>query len=125
PLWRDAKGSVHAAHGRTPKQTLRDGWLPMPSAEWKPESDLSMRSEAFAIEQSGQPVTLLRHRLQNSGKRHIDGELFLLLRPSPITPPWQYAEHSPIHDVALEGSASDTAVRVNGRLFLRSLSPVQ
>ncbi|HVZ32248.1 MAG TPA: discoidin domain-containing protein, partial [Polyangiaceae bacterium] len=125
PLWRDAKGSVHAAHGGSAKQTLRDGWLPMPSAEWKPEPDLTMRSEAFAIEQSGQPVTLLRYRLQNTGKRRIDGELILLLRPSQIAPPWQYAGLSPIHDVALEGSNSDTVVRVNGRLYLRSLTPVQ
>jgi hypothetical protein len=125
PLWRDAGGSMHAAHGGAPKQTLREGWLPMPSVEWKPEADLALRSEAFALEQSGQPVTLLRHRLQNTGKRRIDGVLCLLLRPSQIDPPWQYGGVSPIYDVALEGAASATAVRVNGRLFLRSLSPVQ
>jgi hypothetical protein len=125
PLWRDAAGRVHAAHGGSPTQTLREGWLPIPSAEWKPEPELTVRSEAFAMEQSGQPVTLLRHRLQNTAKRRIDGELLLLLRPSQIAPPWQYAGGSPIYDVALEGSASDTVVRVNGRLFLRSLSPVQ
>jgi hypothetical protein len=125
PLWRDAAGHTRAAHGGKPQQGLREGWLPMPSVEWKPEPDLTLRSEAFAIEQSGQPVTLLRQRLQNTGKRRIEGELFLLLRPAPITPPWQYAEHSPIHDVALEGSNDATAVRVNGRLLLRSLSPVQ
>jgi hypothetical protein len=125
PLWRDAAGSMHAAHGGSVKQTLRERWLPMPSVEWKPEADLTLRSEAFALEQSGQPVTLLRHRLQNTGKRRIDGVLFLLLRPAQIAPPWQYAGISPIYDVALEGAASDTVVRVNGRLFLRSLSPVQ
>jgi hypothetical protein len=125
PLWRDAKGGMHAAHSSSPKQTLRDGWLPMPSAEWKAESELIVRSEAFTIEQSGQPVTLLRHRVQNTSQRRADGELFLLLRPSQIAPPWQYAGSSPIHDVALEGPNSDTALRVNGRLLLRSLSPVQ
>ena len=125
PLWRDTESRVHAAHGGSPKQTLREGWLPMPSAEWTTEPGLSMRSEAFALEQSGQPVTLLRHRLQNTGKRRIDGELFLLLRPSQINPPYQYGGISPIHDIALEAVGSDTVVRVNGRLFLRSLSPVQ
>ena len=125
PLWRDAAGHVHAAHSSSPKQTLRDGWLPMPSVEWQPEAALTMRSEAFAIEQSGQPVTLLRHRLQNTGQKRVEGELFLLLRPSQIAPPWQYAGGSPIHDIALEGAAKDTTVRVNGRLFVRSLSPVQ
>lgn len=125
PLWRDAQGHVHAAHGERPEHALREGALPMPSVTWRPESDLTMRSEAFAIEQSGQPVTLLRHRLRNSGKRRIDGELFLLLRPTQIAPPWQYAGLSPIRDVALEGPANDAAVRVNGRLLLRSLTPVQ
>ncbi|MET0389694.1 MAG: discoidin domain-containing protein [Polyangiales bacterium] len=125
PLWRDATGHVHAAHGGSPKQALRDGWLPMPSAEWKPTSGLTVRSEAFALEQAGQPVTLLRHRLQNTDKRRIDGELILLLRPSQIAPPWQYAGFSPIHDIAFEGDAGDTGVRVNGRLFLRSLTPAQ
>ena len=125
PLWRDGKGSVHAAHGGAPKQALREGWLPMPSAVWQPEPELTMRSEAFAIEQSGQPVTLLRHRLQNTSQRRIEGELFLMLRPTQIAPPWQYAGHSPIRDVALEGPESDTAIRVNGRLFARSLTAVQ
>lgn len=125
PLWREANGHMHAAHSGKVNNALREGWLPMPSAEWSPDADLTVRSEAFAIEQSGQPVTLLRHRLQNTGKTRVQGELFLLLRPSQIAPPWQYAGGSPIHDVALEGSAHETAVRVNGRLLLRSLSPVQ
>ncbi|HET8933108.1 MAG TPA: discoidin domain-containing protein, partial [Polyangiales bacterium] len=125
PLWRAGSGRVHAAHSGSPKQSLRDGWLPMPSAVWQPEPDLSLQSEAFAIEQSAQPVTLLRHRLKNTGAKRIEGELFLLLRPSQIAPPWQYAGGSPIRDVALEGSANETVIRVNGRLFVRSLSPVQ
>ena len=122
PLWRAADGRAHAAHSVSPKQALREGWLPMPSAEWQPEPELIMRSEAFAIEQSGQPVTLLRHRLQNTSKRRIEGELYLMLRPSQIAPPWQYAGQSPIHEVAIEEGA---ALRVNGRLFARSLTPVQ
>ena len=125
PLWRTSEGRLLAAHGGSPKHALREGWLPMPSVEWSPEPELGMRSEAFALEQGGQPVTLLRHRLQNTGKRRIEGELLLLLRPSQINPLWQYGGASPIHDVALEGPASDTLVRVNGRTFLRSLRPVQ
>jgi hypothetical protein len=125
PLWRDAKGGVHAAHSGAPKQALRDGWLPMPSTEWKPQTELTLRSEAFAIQQSGQPVTLLRHRLQNTSQQRVEGELLLLLRPTQIAPPWQYAGHAPIRDVALEGTANDSVLRVNGRTLLRSLSPVQ
>lgn len=125
PLWRDSKATLHAAHSGSVKQSLREGWLPMPSAEWAPEPELSLRSEAFAIEQSGQPVTLLRHRLQNNSQRRVQGELLLMLRPSQVNPPWQYGGHAPIRDVTIEGAANDTVVRVNGRSLLRSLSPVE
>jgi hypothetical protein len=125
PLWRDADGRVHAAHGGIPTQTLRDGWMPMPAVQWAPQVGLLMRSEAITIEQAGHPITLLRHRMQNTGTRRIDGELTLLVRPVQINPPWQSGGISPIYDVALEGKDSDTAVRVNGRVLLRSVSPVQ
>jgi hypothetical protein len=124
PLWRDANGRVHAAHGASPTQTLREGWMPMPSVQWAPQASLLLRSEAIALEQTGQPITLVRYRLQNTGTRRIEGELTLLVRPLQVNPPWQSGGISPIYDVALEGAANDTAVRVNGRLLLRSLSPV-
>ncbi|MET0343110.1 MAG: discoidin domain-containing protein [Polyangiales bacterium] len=124
PLWRDAEGRVHAAHGESPKQTLREGYLPMPSVAWTLKSGLTVQSEAIAVPQAKQPVTLLRHRLRNTGTRPLEGSLFLMLRPTQIAPPWQYAGLSAIRDVAVEGPASDTAVRVNGRVLLRSLTSV-
>jgi hypothetical protein len=124
PLWRDADRVVHAAHGGTPAQTLREGWMPMPAVQWEPEPDLSMRSEAIAVEQSGQPVTLVRYQLQNDGTRRIAGELVLLVRPMQINPSWQSGGISPIYETALEGPANDTSLRVNGRVLLRSLTPV-
>lgn len=124
PLWRDSDRVVHAAHGGTPTQTLREGWMPMPAVQWAPEQDLSLRSDAIAVDQSGQPVTLVRYRLENTGKRRIAGELVLLVRPMQINPSWQSGGISPIHEAELEGPATDTALRVNGRLLLRSLTPV-
>ncbi len=125
PLWRDANRRVHAAHGARPTQTLRESWMPMPAVEWAPQEGLLVRSEAIAIEQGEQPVTLLRHRLQNTGEQPISGQLTLLMRPVQINPPWQSGGVSPMDDVAIEGTAADTAVRINGRLFAHSLSPVQ
>jgi hypothetical protein len=122
PLWRDAERHVRAAHSDNPIQTLREGWMPMPTVQWVPQAGVQIRSEAIAIEQHGQPVTVLRHRVLNTGKQRIDGELTLLVRPVQINPPWQQGGISPIHDIALEGPVSDTAVRVNGRLLLRSLT---
>jgi hypothetical protein len=124
PLWRDSDRHVRAAHGANPTQALREGWMPLPSVQWAPQPGLTLRSEAIALEQRGQPVTLLRHRLQNTSNQRIDGELALLVRPVQINPAWQQGGISPIHEIALEGTPADSAVRVNGRLLLRSLTPV-
>ncbi|HVI58859.1 MAG TPA: discoidin domain-containing protein [Luteimonas sp.] len=129
PVWRDASGRAAAAGAsQNPnweiKHSLREGWMPMPAAEWSPQPGLSLRSEAFAVEQGGQPVTLLRHRLRNTGTRPIRGTLSLVVRPMQMNPPWQNGGVSPIHDIAVEGPAGRGDVRVNGRLLLSSLTAV-
>jgi hypothetical protein len=125
PLWRDSTRRVHVAQGSNPIQTLREGWMPMPEVRWTAQPGLTISSQAFALEQSGQPVTLLRHRLENTSDKVIEGEFVLLVRPAQINPPWQTGGVSPINDVVLEGKGSaDVAVRVNGRLLLQALNPV-
>ncbi|HEL4296506.1 TPA: discoidin domain-containing protein [Stenotrophomonas maltophilia] len=120
PIWRNADGHAAGAAGQTVQHALRDGWKPMPSATWAPQPGLELRSEAFAIERDGQPVTLLRHRLHNSGTTTINGTLTLVVRPMQMNPPWQNGGLSPIRDVSVEGQA----VRINGRTLLHSLTPV-
>ncbi|HEL3778873.1 TPA: discoidin domain-containing protein, partial [Stenotrophomonas maltophilia] len=120
PIWRNADGHAAGATGQTVQHALRDGWKPMPSATWAPQPGLELRSEAFAIERDGQPVTLLRHRLHNSGTATINGTLTLVVRPMQMNPPWQNGGLSPIRDVSVEGQA----VRINGRTLLHSLTPV-
>lgn len=120
PIWRSADGHAAGATGQTVQHALRDGWKPMPSATWAPQPGLELRSEAFAIERDGQPVTLLRHRLHNSGTATINGTLTLVVRPMQMNPPWQNGGLSPIRDVSVEGQA----VRINGRTLLHSLTPV-
>ncbi|MFC6840943.1 discoidin domain-containing protein [Xanthomonas theicola] len=119
PLWRDASGTAAGADSHALTHALRDGWKPIPSVRWSPQPGLELRSETFAIEHNGQPATLLRHRLRNTGNTPIDGTLSLLVRPMQINPPWQNGGLSPIHALAIDASA----VRVNGRLLLESLSP--
>ena len=80
--------------------------------------------EAFAIEQNGQPVTLVRYRVANSGTQAIDGTLSLLVRPLQVNPPWQHGGASPIREIAIEGPAQRTDVRVGDRVLLSSLSAV-
>ena len=118
PIWRDASGHSAAAFDADLSHSLRDRWMPMPAVEWQPQPGLSLRSEAFTVEQNGAPVTLLRHRLRNTGSAPVHGTLALVTRPMQISPPWQNGGLSPIHAVAVEGDR----VRVNGRVLLHSLT---
>lgn len=118
PIWRDASGRSAAAFDATLSHSLREKWMPMPAVEWQPQPGLSLRSEAFTVEQNGAPVTLLRHRLRNTGSTPIHGSLALVTRPMQISPPWQNGGLSPIHAIAVE----DDRVRVNGRVLLHSLT---
>ncbi|HFK2904923.1 discoidin domain-containing protein [Stenotrophomonas maltophilia] len=120
PIWRSANGSTAGAAGQNVQHALRDGWKPMPSATWSPQPGLELRSEVFAIERGGQPVTFLRHRLHNTGSARIEGTLSLVVRPMQMNPPWQNGGLSPIRDVAIDGQA----VRINGRTLLQSPTPV-
>ncbi|OBU63665.1 discoidin domain-containing protein [Stenotrophomonas maltophilia] len=120
PIWRNADGRAAGAAEQAVQHALRDGWKPMPSAAWSPQPGLELRSEAFAIERDGQPVTFLRHRLRNTGTTPVEGMLSLVVRPMQMNPPWQNGGLSPIRDVAIDGQS----VRVNGRTLLHSLSAV-
>jgi len=120
PIWRNADGSAAGAADQPVQHALRDGWKPMPSVTWQPQPGLELKSEAFAVELGGQPVTLVRHRLHNVGTTPIAGTLSLVTRPMQMNPPWQNGGLSPIRSVAIDG----TTVRVNGRSLLHSLTPV-
>ncbi|MEG2803172.1 discoidin domain-containing protein [Stenotrophomonas sp.] len=120
PIWRDADGTAAGAADHPVQHALRDGWKPMPSATWSPRPGLTLRSETFAIDIDGQPVTFLRHQLRNTGTEPVVGTLALVVRPMQMNPPWQNGGLSPIREIAVEGRS----VRVNGRRLLQSLSPV-
>ena len=122
PLWRDASGRAAGAAGQSLTHALRERWMPMPSVAWSPQPGLELRSEAFAMEQGGQPVTLVRHRLRNTGHEPIEGTLSLVVRPMQMNPPWQNGGLSPIHAIAVEGAPARTAVRVDGRVLFESLT---
>jgi hypothetical protein len=92
----------------------------MPSVQWSPQPGLELSSQAIALEQAGAPVTLVRHRLTNTGSTPIEGRFSLLTRPMQISPPWQNGGLSPIHAIAAESDA----VRVNERVLFHSLTPV-
>ncbi|HVF16778.1 MAG TPA: hypothetical protein VNA21_07690, partial [Steroidobacteraceae bacterium] len=97
---------------------------PLPAVEWSPQSGLTLRTEAFALEQDGRPVTLTRYRLHNNSAVRTSGQLALVLRPLQVNPQWQHGGVSPIRKVAIEGPNDRTSINVNGRTFVHSLTPV-
>jgi len=124
-IWRDGSGQATIADNVARTQSLREGWMPMPSVQWQPHAGLRIRNDAMAITQrNGQPTTLLRYRIENTGTVAAEGELALLVRPLQVNPQWQHGGVSPIHAIALEGTPAATDVRVNGRVLLSSLSAV-
>lgn len=122
--WRDASGRVAISDNAERAHSLRDGWMPMPAVQWEAQTGVQVRVEAMAVEQNGQPVTLTRYRVSNTGQQPIEGTLALALRPLQVNPPWQHGGVSPIREVAIEGAADRTDVRVNGRVLLAALTPV-
>ncbi|QWT21524.1 discoidin domain-containing protein [Bacillus sp. NP157] len=119
-IWRSDDGKASIADASERSHALRDRWKPMPSVGWTAQSGLDVRSESFAIDDQGQPVVLLRHRLTNHGDAPVMGKLFLVVRPMQVNPPWQNGGPSPIHAIAVDADK----VAVNGRtLFVPLTKP--
>src|SRR6266513_611 len=123
PLWRDRSGRTAAAYEASGTHSLRNGWMPMPAVQWSPHPGLQLRSEAIAAAQAAGPVTLVRHRLVNTGANRVDGQLAIVVRPMQVNPPWQHGGVSPIRTVEIAGTGVRPVVNVNGRALLRSLTP--
>jgi F5/8 type C domain len=123
PLWRDRSGRTAAAYDASVNHTLRKGWMPMPAVQWSPQPGLQLRSEAIAADQAAGPVTFVRHRLANTGKSRVDGQLAIVVRPMQVDPPWQHGGVSPIRTVRIGGTRARSIINVNGRTLLISLTP--
>ena len=122
PVWREVSGRTVAAFNTNRTQTLRGGWMPMPTVAWSPQPGLQLSTEAIAVTTAAGPATLVRYRLENGGPVDIDGQLALLVRPLQVNPPWQHGGISEIRAVGFEGTLEHTRLVVNGRTLLASLT---
>ena len=125
PVWREVSGRTGrtvAAFNSNRTQTLRGGWMPMPTVAWSPQPGLELRTEAIAVTTPAGPATLVRYRLENSGPVAVDGQLALLVRPVQVNPAWQHGGISEIRTVGFEGTLEHTKLVVNGRTLLASLT---
>nr|WP_235974058.1 discoidin domain-containing protein [Luteimonas sp. MC1750] len=73
----------------TPRQSLQDGYLPIPSVDWR-HDDFSLRITAFAAGTPERSQLVLRYRLANTSGRAQDLQLALAARPLQVNPPAQF-----------------------------------
>lgn len=66
-------------------QSLREGWMPLPVVMWKGPS-WRLEIEAFSVERG---VTEVRYQMANEGTDAMEVQVFALVRPFQVTPPWQ------------------------------------
>lgn len=90
----------------TTAHSLRDGYLPIPSATWKYD-DLSLRVTAFGAGGRGDARLIARYTVGNHGDRARDVTLALAARPFQVDPPTQFLNAaggvSPIRKLAWQG----------------------
>ena len=95
-----------------PRQSLQDGYLPIPSVDWR-HDDFSLRVTAFAAGTPERSQLVLRYRLANTSGRAQDLQLTLAARPLQVNPPAQFLNTiggvSRIADIAVDGGMVSVA----------------
>jgi hypothetical protein len=95
-----------------PRQSLQDGYLPIPSVDWR-HRDFSLRITAFASGEPERSQLVLRYRLANVSGRPQELQLALAARPLQVNPPAQFLNTiggvSRIDDIAVDGGMVSVA----------------
>jgi hypothetical protein len=69
-------------------QSLEGGYLPIPSTAWE-HPHFRLTVTAFASPQPGRSTLYVRYRVENLEDHGEPVQLFLVLRPFQVNPPWQ------------------------------------
>ena len=81
------------------RQELKERWMPVPSAIWESEH-WRLRIQA---EESVNGELRVRYALENLNGGSLQAQLFVVVRPFQVTPPWQHFRNlggvSPVHDL--------------------------
>ena len=90
-----------------PRQSLLQGYLPIPSVTWS-ETPWSLRVTALAAGTRDRSRLVARYDLRNGGHEPLELELDLAVRPSQVNPPAQFLNApggvAPIRDIAWDGA---------------------
>lgn len=107
-----ADGRLVSWADATPRQSLQDGYLPIPSVDWR-QADFSLRTTAFAAGSPERSQLVLRYRLANTSGRAQDLRLTLAVRPLQVNPPSQFLNTiggvSRIQDIEVDGGMVSVA----------------
>jgi hypothetical protein len=102
--------------------SLRDGYLPIPSVDWR-DGGLKLKVTAFVAGTASDATLHLRYRVRNERDEHEHVELFLVVRPFQVNPSWQSLNMvggvSEIRDIVFDGRT----VLVNDRWRIVSPRP--
>lgn len=105
-----------------PVQSLEEGYLPIPSVEWR-HAPFTLKVSACASGEPGASALVARYRIANLDARSHRVNLYLALRPFQVNPPWQFLNlpggAAPLRELVYR----DAQVRVNGDKAVIPLSP--
>jgi hypothetical protein len=102
-----ARGDLVTWNDVKREQTLADGYLPIPTVQWRAPSGVTLTTTAIAIGDPGQSTLLVRYRLTNRSKQPV--KIGLAIRPFQVNPPWQFlgtpGGASRIRNIQYDGAA--------------------
>ena len=91
-----------------PQQSLREGYLPIPSVTWG-HGELTMQVTAFATGERARSQLIAQYTLENKSDRARTVTLALTVRPLQVNPPTQFLNIpggvSPIRELSWDGRA--------------------
>ncbi len=103
-------------------QSLQDGYLPIPSVEWR-HRDAGLRITAFAQGGPDDARLVARYRLTNTGTITRDYTLALLVRPFQVNPPSQFLNTVGGFSAIRDLSMAQGQVVVDGTVRVRAVQP--
>ncbi|HEU4885724.1 MAG TPA: discoidin domain-containing protein [Longimicrobium sp.] len=103
-------------------QSLEQGYLPIPSVEWKAQP-LELTVTAFPGGEREASTVYVRYRVENASAEPREATLYLAARPFQVNPSWQFLNVqggvARIRDVSFEAGM----LRLNGQNALYAMTP--
>ncbi|NNC31750.1 discoidin domain-containing protein [Longimicrobium terrae] len=103
-------------------QSLRDGYLPIPTVDWDARP-LGLAVTAVAVGPAEGSSVYVRYRVENRSDRAMDATLYLALRPFQVNPSWQFLNVqggvARVRQMAMRGRD----LTVDGAPVVRTITP--